>query len=64
VQCMLFHDRLPDIYPYHALLHVCNVFSIPPLKGLVTADSTVTTTFDFFVGSKPIISHFKVFECS
>ncbi len=33
-----------------------------PLKDLVTADGTVTTPFELFVGSKPIVCHFRVFD--
>ena len=62
-QCMLVHARLPDMYLYHALLHACNVFNILPLKDLVTANGTVTTPFELFVGSKPMVSHFRVFGC-
>ncbi len=60
---MLVHDRLPDMYLYHAWLHACNVVNMLPLKGLVTAEGTVTTPFELFVGSKPIVSHFRVFGC-
>jgi hypothetical protein len=59
---MLVHARLPDMYLYHALLHACNMFNILPLKGLVTADGTVTTPFELFAGSKPIVSHFRVLD--
>ncbi len=31
---------------------------------LVTADGAVTTSFELFVGSKPMVSHFRVFRCS
>jgi hypothetical protein len=58
---MLVYARLPDMYLYHALLHACNVFNILPLKDLVTVDGTVTTPFDLFVRSKPMVSHFRVF---
>ncbi len=51
------------MYLYHALLHAYNVFNILPLKDLVTADGTVTTPFELFVGSKPMVSHFRVFGC-
>jgi hypothetical protein len=37
--------------------------NILPLKDLVTADGTVTTPFELFMGSKPMVSHFKVFGC-
>ncbi len=62
-RCMLVHARLPDMYLYHALLHAYNVFNILPLKVFVTADGTVSTPFELFVGSKPMVSHFKVFGC-
>ncbi len=62
-QCMLAHARLPGMYLYHALLHACNVFNILPLKDLVTLDGTVSTPFELFVGSKPMVSHFRVFGC-
>jgi transposase InsO family protein len=62
-QCMLVHAKLPDMYLYQALLHACNVFTILPLKKLVTADGTVTTPFELFVRSKPVVSHFRVFGC-
>ncbi len=48
---------------YHALLHACNVFNILPHKDLVIANSTITTPFELFVGSKPMVSHFRVFGC-
>jgi hypothetical protein len=57
---MLVHARLPDMYLYHALLHAFIVFNI---QDLVTADGTVTTPFESFVGSKPMVSHFRVFGC-
>ncbi len=57
---MLVHARLPKMYLYHALLHACNVFNILPLKDLVTVDGTVSTPFELFVGSKPMVSHFRV----
>jgi hypothetical protein len=60
---MLVHARLPDMYLYHALRYACNVFNILPLKDLVTADGTVTTPFELFVGSKPMVGHFRVFGC-
>jgi hypothetical protein len=60
---MLVHARLPDMYLYHALLHACNVFNMLPLKDLVTADGTVTAPFELFVGSKSMVSHFRVFGC-
>jgi hypothetical protein len=60
---MLVHARLPDMYLYHALLHACNVFNILPLNDLVTVGGTVTTPFELFEGSKPMVSHFRVFEC-
>jgi hypothetical protein len=60
---MLVHARLPDMYLYHALLHACNVSNKLPLKDLVTADGTVSTPFELFVGSKPMVSHFRVFGC-
>ncbi len=47
----------------HALLLACNVFNILPLEDLVTANGTVTTPFELFVGSKPMVSHFSVFGC-
>ncbi len=49
------------MYLYHTLLQACNVLNILPLKDLVTADGTVTTPFESFVGSKPMVSHFRVF---
>jgi hypothetical protein len=60
---MLVHARLPDMHLCHALLHACNVFNILPFKDLVTVDGTVFTPFKLFVGSKPMDSHFRVFEC-
>jgi transposase InsO family protein len=60
-QCMLVHARLPDMYLYHTLLQACNVLNILPLTDLVTADGTVTIPFESFVGSKPMVSHFRVF---
>jgi hypothetical protein len=60
---MLVHARLPGMYLYHALLHACNVFNILPLKDLLTLDGTVSTPFELFVGSKPMVSHFRVFGC-
>jgi hypothetical protein len=61
---MLVHARLPDMYLYHALLHACNVFNILPLKDLVTLDRTVSTPpFELFVGSKPMVSNFRVLGC-
>ncbi len=52
-----------QIRKLHALLHACNVFNILPLKDLVTAYGTVSTPFELFVGSKPMVSHFRVFGC-
>jgi hypothetical protein len=60
---MLVHARLPNMYLYHALLHACNVFNILPIKDLVTAEGTVTTPFELFVGSMPMANHFRVFGC-
>jgi hypothetical protein len=60
---MLVNGRLPDMYLYHALLHACDVINILPLKDLITDDGTVTTPFELFVGSKPMVSHFRVFRC-
>ncbi len=62
-QCILVHARLPDMYLYHALFYACNMFNILPLKGLVTADGTVTTPFGLFVGLKHMVSHFRAFGC-
>jgi hypothetical protein len=61
---VLVHARLPDRYLYHSLLYACSVFNILPLMDLVTADGAVTTSFELFVGSKPMVSHFRVFRCS
>jgi hypothetical protein len=46
---------------YHALLHACHVFNVLPLKDLVTSDGVITTPYQLFVGSKPKVSHFRVF---
>ncbi len=62
-QYMLVHVILSNLYLYHALLHAWNVFNIPPLKDLVTTDGTVTTPFELFASSKPMVSHFRVFRC-
>jgi hypothetical protein len=62
-QCILVHARLHDMYLYHALLHACNMFKICSLQDLVTADGTVTSPFELFVGSKHLASHFRVFGC-
>jgi hypothetical protein len=37
------------------------MFNTLSCKDLVTADDTVTTPFELFVGSKPMVSHFRVF---
>ncbi len=50
-------------YLNHALLHACSVFNILPLKDLVTADGTVTTNFELFVGCEPMVSHFRMLGC-
>ncbi len=39
------------------------MFNILPLRDLVTTDGRVTIVFELFVGSKPIVSHFRVFGC-
>ncbi len=39
------------------------MFNILPLKDLVTVDGTVSTPFELFVGSKLMVSHFRVFGC-
>ena len=56
---MLVHARLPDMY--HALLPACHVFTVLPLKDLVTSDGIITTPYELYVGSKPKVSHFRVF---
>ncbi|MFN9981103.1 MAG: hypothetical protein ACK53Y_14350, partial [bacterium] len=58
--CWYMLARLSDIYLYHALLHACHVL---PLKDLVTIDGVITTSYELFVGSKPKVSHFRVFGC-
>jgi hypothetical protein len=60
-QSMLVHARLPDMY--HALLPACHVFTVLPLKDLVTSDGIIETTYELFMGSKPKVSHFRVFGC-
>ncbi len=42
---------------------LCNLFNFLPLKDLVTAVGTVSTTFALFVGSKPMVSPFEVLGC-
>ncbi len=39
------------------------MFNILLLKDLVTDDGIVTTPFALFVGTKPMVSHFRVFGC-
>ncbi len=39
------------------------MFNILPLKDLVTLDGTVSTPFELFVGTTPMVSHFRVFGC-
>jgi hypothetical protein len=60
---MLVNTRLPDMYMYHALLHACHVFNVLSLKDLVTSDGIITTPYELFVGSKPKVTHFRVFGC-
>jgi hypothetical protein len=62
-QSLLVPARLSDIYLYHDLLHACHVFNVLPLKDLVTIDGVITTPYELFVGSKPQVSHFRVFGC-
>jgi hypothetical protein len=51
------------MYMYHTLLHACHVFNVLPLKVLVMRDGVITAPYELFVGSKPKVSHFRVFGC-
>jgi len=59
---LLKHAQLPDSFMYHALVYSCHIFNVLPVKGLYSGNQ-VATPYELFQGTKPNISHFRVFGC-
>jgi transposase InsO family protein len=60
---MLVHAHLPDKYHYHAIRYAAAVFNVLPVKNLYNSSGDICSPFELFTGTKPIISHFRVFGC-
>jgi len=61
---LLVHARLPDTFWYHALTYSTYIFNALPVRGLLDADTDVPSTpQELFFGTKPRISHLRIFGC-
>jgi hypothetical protein len=60
---MLVHARLPDKYHFHAIRYAATIFNVLPVKNLFNVDGDICSPFELFTGTKPLVSHLRVFGC-
>jgi len=61
---LLIHARLPETFWYHALAYSTYIFNVLPVHGLSDDDPDIPSTpHELFFGTKPHISHLRVFGC-
>ena len=60
---LMVHARVSEAYIHFALIYKTDhIFSVLPIKVLINEDGDLTTPFKLATGTKPSVSHLRVFR--
>ena len=63
---LMVHARVSEVYIHFALMYTTDhIFTVLPIKDLISEDGCPTTSYKFATGTKPSVSHLRVlfFPC-
>ena len=59
---LMVHARVLEIYVHFALMYTTDhIFPVLPIKDLINEDGDQTTPYKLATGTKPSVSHLRVF---
>ena len=62
-RALMVHPRVPEIYVHFAIMYMTDhIFPVLPRKDLINEDGDPTTPYKLETGTKPPVSHFRVFS--
>ena len=61
---LMVDARVPEVYVHFALMYTTDhIFLVLPIKDLINEDGDPTTPHKLATGTKPSVSHLRVFFC-
>ena len=61
---LMVHDRVTEVYVHFALMYTTDhIFPVLPIKDLINKDGDPTMPHILATGTKPSVSHLRVFFC-
>ena len=59
---LMVHARVPELYVHFDLMYMTgHIFPVLPIKDLINEDGNPTTPYKLATGTKPSVSHLRVY---